>query len=135
MLAQNFKTPAELGLTEAQHRALVLTLNALERGELTHVIVEKNQYGGFVTNPKFTGHFNMRRWNYESDCGTVCCIGGTAEILGGLAQYELDQLSNRNLQLSRLFYPNGNWDATPAKAAKTLRGYLTTGVTDWSHVG
>lgn len=37
MLAQNFKMPTDLALTDEEFRGLITTLGMMERGELTHV--------------------------------------------------------------------------------------------------
>lgn len=134
MLAQNLKTPAELNLQERHHRALVLTLNALERGELRHVPVTKFEFVKWDdANAPFTMHFNMSTWRGTHRCGTVCCLGGTAEYLGGLCVRELDALTRRNgcNVLADLFYPEDMNDILPERAAQVLRHYLTTGVVNW----
>lgn len=132
MLAQNLKTPAELNLEERHHRALVLTLNALERGELHHVPVDHNmlQYDNDVA--PFTGHFNMSTWRVEYNCGTICCLGGTAEYLGDLPYGSLDSVASSNRVLFHLFYPDEMDKVMPERAAQVLRHYLTSGIVDWS---
>jgi hypothetical protein len=135
MLAQNFQTPAALGLTDARHRALVLTLNALERGELCH-----EPFGPDDIKPgeNFTGHFNMAMWNKECSCNTVCCIAGTAELLGGLEVWDFESSINQNPGLFNLLYAcdckTPLSQITPAQAAITLRSYLTTGNSGWKHI-
>lgn len=131
MLAQNFKTAADLGIKERQHAALRLTLNALEREELKHAPAAIFHD---PTSP-FTGHFNMNCWHASSQCGTVCCIGGTAELLGGLKVNSLTITASGNSALHRLFYPLGHkgWDRiTPSQAASALRSFLTTGDANWA---
>lgn len=135
MLQQNFQTPEALGLTAPQHRALVLTLNALERGELRHAPIDGVQR---YDSANYTGHFNMEIWNSAEDCGTVGCIGGTAELLGSLNSYSLADCAAVNGNLRGLLYPNIDgklWEfITVDQAATALRSYLTTGIADWSHV-
>lgn len=135
MLQQNFQTPEALGLTAPQHRALVLTLNALERGELRYVPVHGPSLWPFSEDYPYTGHFNMRTFQSALPCGTVCCIAGTAELLGNTTFAGL----NRSPELEELFFPSSSdpeyYDKiTPDQAAIALRAYLTTGVPDWSHV-
>lgn len=130
MLAQNFMAAEVLGLNEMQHRALVLTLNALERGELKFVDI--NPYvGNSVKRGKFTGKFNMGIWN----CGSVCCIAGAAELLGNLDLCELDVVANETENLHKLFYPLltkvPRRKITVAQAAQALRSYLTCGEPRW----
>lgn len=140
MLQQNFMSPEALGLTASQHRALVLTLNALERGELTHTPKPMESAG----TGEYSGLFNMASWNISSECGTVCCIAGTAELLGNLPVNSLERAIDdpRSSELFNLFYAVDESSGAPiyllleaikpAQAAKALRGYLTSGVADWS---
>lgn len=135
MLQQNFQTPEALGLTAPQHRALVLTLNALEREELRHVPIDRVLRGN---STDYTGHFNMSAWNSTEECGTVGCIGGTAELLGSLTAHSLIYCAAANRTFRDLLYPKIGeklWsDITVDQAATALRSYLTTGIADWSHV-
>lgn len=79
MLMQNFQSAADLGISEAQKEALIKTLVLLETGKLIYV----NPTEGLMPRGgDFTGHFNMEWWNNKHECGTICCIGGTAEIIG-----------------------------------------------------
>lgn len=78
MLAQAFLSPTDLGLTDPQHAALVKVLGMLEREELKHA--KPKPCAGFGP---FTGHFNMAFHNTITECGTVCCIAGTASLLLG----------------------------------------------------
>lgn len=130
MLAQNFKSAAELRITQMQHKALMKTLVLLETGKLTHHKVTGIESG----NPdKFTGHFNMMFWNMKMNCGTVCCIGGTAELVGKTSFNKGPNPSN----LEDLFCPYdiNDWDLiTTAHAAQALRNYLTIGNAQWKKV-
>jgi hypothetical protein len=127
MLAQSFKSAADLGITEPQRDALMKTLVLLEAGKLTHV------KDTMIFRPRsvargFTGHFNMIWWGNEHPCGTVACIGGTAELVGGVT-FDLTTSA-----LDRLFWPptHSDWGGiTPAQAATALRSYLTTGDAKW----
>jgi hypothetical protein len=137
MLAQNFLSPAELRLSDKQHAALVLALGAMERGELEYV----NEYEEFFymsdnrskSPPKF---FNIMYWNHyiraRAGCGTIACIGGTAELLG---HCRFDSAAvGRNPQLNDLFYPPFDTGITVPMAARALRSYLTTGNAHWEEV-
>lgn len=126
-----FKSAKELGLTPKEWEALIKTLVLMEAGAMTHV---PSPYSAIE---KIDGHlFKMVNWRDEYKCGTVCCIGGSAEVLGGMPRGRMDNASNRlaeegNRNLNTLFF---EWagDPTPKQAAIALRGYLTTGETDWS---
>lgn len=125
MLARSFLPAAQLGHTEAELDALIKVLGMLERGELTHVPIHNPD---FVTIPTFTGHFNMSLINVVTDCGTACCILGTAELVSGV-KFKLRQ--------GAIFFPDiemdGGWDGiTPAQAAHALSNYLTTGRPNWA---
>ena len=127
MLAQNFKTAGDLGINEPQLSALQKTLVLLETGRLTHAPRSEKMLGKSAT---FTGHFNMSGWAREGECGTVCCIGGTARLIG---QVEFPYYG-RSKKLNDLFYPNHRIDMsaiTVEQAATALRSYLTTGDARW----
>lgn len=138
MLAQNFKPAAELKLTDLQKEALIKTLVLLETKKLKHAYPDRS-----VSEPVgFTGHFNMGWWELLAACGTICCIGGTAELIGDLKPDELDKATYYNPALKNLFYPfypgKGGLrisvemqHITPDQAATALRSYLTTGDARW----
>jgi hypothetical protein len=131
MLAQSFMSAADLEITEPQLSALQKTLVLLETGKLEHCPTDERirsfSLGSAV--PVFCGKFNMTDWWADHPCGTVACIGGTAEIIGGVdfAEYPPN--------LHHLFHPyriGADWDAiTPTQAATALRSYLTIGDARW----
>lgn len=130
MLAQNFKTPAELQISDVEFDALFKTLGMMEREELVHIYHPgTNSY----TFGKFTGHFNMADWNDVKECGTVCCIGGTADLIGGV---DLNLTAHKNRALHNLFYSSSILvrysQITVAQAATALRNYLTHGEPCWA---
>jgi hypothetical protein len=128
MLAQSFKTAEELGLPEKQVEALKKTLVLLETGKLIHQKI--NDLFTLDERGEYTGHFNMQTWNKAIGCGTVCCIGGTAELIGGV------EFLGTPDALYALFYPEtaDYQDITPSQAATALRSYLTTGKANWKEV-
>lgn len=139
MLARNFLTPVELGLSDAKHAALVKVLGMMERGELILVPYAKVVEG---TNDslcfaplgeKFTGHFHMAVWNVKHTCGTVACIGGTAELVGGVKFENECEMEVESIELNRLFYPSRSDKRTIEEAAHALRTYLMTGRAEWSN--
>lgn len=129
MLMQNFKTAADLGITEHQKEALMKTLVLLETGKLIHVTEFKVLS---IHSESYSGHFNIRAWSADSDCGTVRCIGGTAEAVGNVS---FDGWADEQNALYDLFsppYSNDQWnEITQAQAAAALRSYLTTGDARW----
>jgi hypothetical protein len=130
MLMQNFKSAADLGITEPQKEALIKTLVLLETGRLEHSKAFNFDYEE-EPDAVFSGKFNMRYWTEDSQCGTIACIGGTAELISGVKFPYSHHDGLRNL-----FQPSavrvGNWaDITPAQAATALRSYLTTGDARW----
>lgn len=138
MLAQNFKSAADLGITDRHQQALQKTLTLAETGKLVHV--DPTTFESVAVGAGFTGHFNMSWWNQSKTCGTCCCLGGTAELIGGLQENELDELADRNPELKNLFYPGMHRQQhlgidmkkiTPKQAATALRSYLTTGDARW----
>lgn len=127
---QNFKSAADLGIAEAQKDALMKTLVLLETGKMRHA--ESSPIP--ATQKKFSGQFNMANWTGVNECGTICCIGGTASIVGNVDFNHNGQLPPA---LENLFYvhprpPGCDWhDITPSQAATALRSYLTTGDARW----
>lgn len=129
MLAQNFKSAADLDITEAQKDALIKTLVLLETGKLEFT---KSPGFSFLVDidAKFTGHFNMAHWRRKTDCGTIGCIGGTAELVGDVTFDDYHE----NEGLLSLFNPRdvSSWrNLTTEAAARALRSYLTTGDARW----
>jgi len=134
MTEKEFRTAKELQITEKQRCALVKTLQLLESGSMIHVttLVSGDFYASL--DIPLTCHFNMRHWRSEDkSCGTICCIGGTAELVG---QVDLRRAVNKNIHLHDLFYPSiptTKWvKITPALAAVALRNYLFTGDAKWT---
>jgi hypothetical protein len=134
MLMQNFKSAADLGITEAQVSALQKTLVLLETGKLVHVTPDElRQFAPIDEGIPFTGHFNMSCWQSYYPCGTVGCIGGSAELVGNCSFEDYDE----NPALLELFNPFNRWgdprwaNITDTQAATALRSYLTMGDARW----
>lgn len=127
MLAQNFKTPEELGVTEKGYVGLLKVLRMLESGEL-------------VWTPPYSpipNGFNMARCWEEHTCGTIGCIGGYAGWYPGwypnAINTGISHGGGKGNSLGKLFSPP-NWGSghyTVDQAAKALRSYLVTGEADW----
>jgi hypothetical protein len=118
----------KLGLAKSQYEALKKTLDLLESGELIHMSDVKRK----TPKPKFV--FNMNHWKLQSySCGSVCCIGGTAELVGNLPAFSLNTVAADNQDLKDLFYPmkDDMNKITTKQAAAALRNYLTTGKPNW----
>jgi len=133
MTEKQFRTADQLNITEEQRCALVKTLQLLEAGKITH-LPSVTLTGDFPpryseSEPKY---FNMSWWRIAADCGTVCCIGGTAEAIGKV------RFDNNPEGLEHLFFPRGLDDCwgniTTSHAAKALRNYLFTGSPKWREV-
>src|SRR5688572_5837844 len=74
MLAQNFKTAAELKLTEDERAALVTVLGMLEREEIPeHAFTMKH------FRPIWTDQYAK----VATECGTVGCLCGWANHVSG----------------------------------------------------
>lgn len=131
MLMQTFLSATELGIPKEHRQALIATLALMETGKLTHIetSTDVKMIKDFVTNVKWTGHFNMEHWRVRDGCNTVCCLGGTAELISGV-DFEHLQLTEA---LNDLFFPLWlNWpDITVEEATHALRAYLITGEADW----
>lgn len=130
MLAQSFMSAADLGITEAQRDALQKVLVLLETDKLTHIRLESASFQD--PSEVFTGHFSMVDWNQPHECGTVCCIAGTAELVGGLPSYSWPNVHGLNDLFIPYLAEASLADITPAQAARALRSYLTTGDAKWA---
>lgn len=120
--AQNFKTPAELGISEKEFTALVTVLGMFERGEIVRA-----QYSiGSVCAP---------------ECGTPGCIRGWARHVAKATIFP--DTNKLPYELRRLFFlvsPSENnrvmsfkgFDGCdPELAARVTRNYLTYGEARW----
>lgn len=127
MLAQNFKTAADLGISEAEADALIKVLGMLERGELKHHP---------SSQPDTPNGFNMGHWGVQTDCGSIGCIKGWAQFVSDrvftLVRYgspvwglfTVDHIHHRR-----------RWaEITTSEAACALRNYLTLGEARWAEV-
>ena len=136
MLAQNFLTSADLGISQAHIDALILTLGVLERGEIVHLYDPDD--AGYIhqSSPLY---FNMATWADTEGCSTVACIGGTAELLGGVnfSDTYVGVKTPEVIALDDLFYPSPEYDSHSiivSQAATALRNYLTTGKARWEEI-
>lgn len=128
MLAQSFKSAADLNITEPQLSALQKTLVLLETGKLKHIPSEKLNFDPCRRRDRqFDGLFNMDHSFFCGDCGTVACIRGTATLISGIEF----PASHAPLGLRNLFYSWGAGDPDTSQAATALRSYLTTGDARW----
>jgi hypothetical protein len=139
MLAQSFKTAAQLQISKAEHETLVKVLGMLERGEIKPS-PQRGRSLGFLPLDKLADYeiaepefFDMRHVICASDCGTSCCILGWAQYVSDDAVFNYNH-SNRGL--GYLFYPNREGvDCTnPQQGAMALRNYLTSGFPRWREV-
>lgn len=125
MLAQNFKTPAELKISDAEFDALYKVLGMLERGEMVHELVP--------SRPEHSNGFNMAIVHFSTECGTACCIYGWAQQI--YPRFNPNMSDAVNIPLYDLFCVHGRrsrlQDITPAQAAIALRSYLTCGDPKW----
>ncbi len=144
MLAQNLKTPADLGISDAEFASLQQVLGMLERGEVSHVPVSKS-FSIWDWGKAVPIAFNLSEVYGAAECGTTACILGWARYLG-----RDDQLfANRGEPIQNLFcmgqYDHDTDIAAKAKvggarnistalAAQALRNFLTHGEPRWAEV-
>jgi len=124
MLAQNFMTPTDLGLSKVEFDALVLLLGYLERGDLP-------------------GRLDLSMWIVErGDCNTSGCLAGWAwhlsghkafgDIVGSGYGTEGQWSGKRKRGLVDLFLPGGPLGLRPERAPLALRNYMTHGDPNWA---
>jgi len=142
-MSKKLKTAKELGLQDEHYCALVKALDALQKGTIRHVRNPRCIHGD--GSGLKVDRFNMSYWRTEANCGTVGCIGGTAEVVGGLEMWSLGNAASDmgdSSGLYNLFYPHeldtpddDDWDKiTPKHAVKALKNYLTSGEPRWLEV-
>lgn len=133
MLANNFKTPKALGISEIEFEALVQVLGMLERGEISD------------------DQFTMRR--VQHPCRTPACICGWANHVSGGRAFPLQPKPRLSMiptsetlsprwndfpkPVQNLFAFGGRatdpvYAATPSQAAIALRNFLTDGEPRWA---
>jgi hypothetical protein len=120
MLARSFLSADDLDLTKQQRDAMIAVLHMLERGELVHVPNSSTVPNGF----------NMAFEWAETECGTVGCIAGWCDVIGG-TEFIRDAWPE---SLVKLFAPPSmDWPTiTPAQAAIALSNFLTMGEPRWA---
>lgn len=133
-LEGKFLSARALRLNEDQRCGLIKTLALLEAG-----LIGPGRY-------EHTGGFDMAVWG--GDCGSVCCLGGTAEAVMGDKIFHDPHKSGRwhpalrpktrvgkLPEIYNLFFPmslkTNPYNASTKQAALALRGFLETGKTDW----
>lgn len=138
MLAQNFKTPAELDIPEEDFWALVKVLGMLEREEFCFDPCFTKRGLGFSPMPIGKETFFMGTLGKTNECGTIACIGGWVAIMTGKSDFDADEyVCNPPGKLYQLFWPGdtecqNGYIATPSQAAIALRNYLTDGEPRWA---
>jgi hypothetical protein len=137
MLAQNFKTHIELGLSEIEHKSLVKVLGMLERGE-----IPAEQFHMATTGGDMKGNWWV---DPNAECGSPACICGWARHVSGVSPRIFDGSTEKGwgkyqIGLRNLFQMAGDCsDGGPVdmdsteEAAIALRAYLTTGRPVWGN--
>lgn len=123
MLAQNFKTAADLCITDPELEALIKVLGMLERGDLSH------DGGQFDSDHGFNMGLS---WEGKTGCGTVACIGGWCEIVMGVKPTTHLYRYIQGGPLYDLYWSHVDMGITTDQAAIALRSYLTTGEPNWA---
>jgi hypothetical protein len=134
MLAQNFKTAADLQISNDELSALIKVLGMLERVELIH---GTNPLASSARKPN---EFNMGA-TLTTRCGTIGCIAGWAyhisngEAFPEIVKGDMGDWTVRNKKLRDLFGIGRScgslFSIQPEQAAAALRSYLTTGDSRW----
>ena len=128
MLAQSFKSAADLNITETDHAALIKVLALMETEQMRYVPSRELKIGrGY--QEQYSGLFNMGMSFGRHECGTTNCIRGAA-IAIGQAEFR-DATCDHGL--NELFY---RWIGDPnvEQGARALRNYLTFGEPKWKEV-
>jgi hypothetical protein len=142
MLAQNFKSSADLGITDPELDALIKVLGMLERGDLAFQRVKplKN------FKPKNDHCFNMGPYLVEAECGTTGCIAGWAYLVSGGQTFKFASNRRGDVVSAHRTLPSDLFDLfhcgevsmekrykiTPSQAGAAVRSYLSTGKANWA---
>lgn len=125
MLAQNFKTPADLGISDQEFSAFLTVLGMLERNDLV--------YSSQMEMKPIENGFFMGTWEDKKECGTTRCIGGWVAHLIGQSPYDyVNRHSDVTTALGSLFWSGMATYATVEQAAIGLRNFLTHGEPRWA---
>ena len=135
MLARNFKTAAELRITDETYEAAVRVLGRLERGELAY----HDRTGRFLDMPPVQGEMlAMSVTHVDHSCGTVACLGGWIAVEMGIPKHLIHDFvyEAAPYAMHRLFFPPEDemTRVTPEMAAQALRNYLSAGDPGWREV-
>lgn len=125
MLAQNFKTAADLGLSDIEFESLVRVLGMLERGD-----IEPHQFTMATTG-------SVDWWDDpQLECGTPACICGWARHVASQRVFRKD-MRMYPAGLQSLFCMGGDSVGAPInfhsieEASIALRNYLRVGKPGW----
>jgi hypothetical protein len=130
MLAQNFKSAEDLGISEKDRNALMKVLVMMETGKMTYV--PGREVGLHGRHGVCDGYFSMNLSFGRHECGTTNCIRGAAIAVGG-AEFQGNPIFVGSGGLEQLFY---QWVGDPnvEQGARALRNYLTCGFPKWKEV-
>jgi hypothetical protein len=132
-----------LRISREEFDALMWVREELASGRLRHVYPD-GRYGEHGV-----GAFNMAEWSdADSDCGTVCCVGGWMSKKMQLSNWQEVKLSS-NKVLAPLFFPNyleapqyvemlaakKVWlDITPTQAVQAIDNFVENGDPRWAEI-
>lgn len=134
MLARNFKSAADLGISDVELGSLITVLGMLERDELVQGLYP------MAIQARAPNEFNMAVTIENSSCGTIACLAGWAYSISGkqaFPEITKDDIGAwRNDRNLRDLFGIGKTHSelcgvTPDQAATALRSYLTTGDARW----
>jgi hypothetical protein len=119
-----FLSAETLSIPQFDRDALIAVLAAYERGELQ----ERPDVSPYDIKPEDWPDnkllFSMKCWHRcHRKCGSLCCIGGTAEVLAGVPVFSL--FKNKSQELHLLFFYETFLNLP--EAMQKLQIYLTTG--------
>ncbi len=131
----NFKTPEELDMTQAEMPALIAVMHQMESGEM---VWQPNSLSIFDSEvPVAAKSFNMNAAGVK-DYGSnnmIGCIGFWMGIEMGMDYYDareyLFKQEQDTTKLRQLLWGNIDSNLKPDMVAKTIRNFLETGVVDW----
>lgn len=145
-----YLSASTLGITEDERSALIRVKKFLGKIKNPRDVNSVFHHRIPETEKNAPAKFNMNQGVAVYDCGTAGCIGGWMKLnllgiplrakvripvgIARAAQSYIEDAMYEDDNLKRLFYPRNilNYDGiSPARAAKEIAKFLTTGKATW----
>jgi hypothetical protein len=131
----NFKTPEELDMTQAEMPALIAVMHQMESGEMVYQPSSLSIFDSEVPVAKKSFNMNVAGVVDYGSNNMIGCIGFWMGIMMGLDYFNAKEYvfkqQDDTTKLRGLLWSNLDGNLKPDMVAKTIRNFLETGVVDW----